>query len=200
MLKIRAVPPSFYHDYMRFRQSMNKNYIPVVYIRLTKEGSYHYQIFLSRFGLAFFDIRYFPLLGWCITRKGGGEYFEDFEDLYIRLTQEVLKNKSLYTSHHGCTVHIALCVFGKRGPKMFNFELLFLHGFSSKNREILHKAVLTSQELEDYFFGKKLRKKLGKNQKNLLGVFVQVKIGLKKILSQKEFFFRKRTFCTNTPK
>ena len=30
--------------------------------------------------------------------------------------------------------------------------------------------------------------------------FVQVKIGLKKILSQKEFFFRKRTFCTNTPK
>ena len=46
----------------------------------------------------------------------------------------------------------ALCVFGKRGPKMFNFELLFLHGFSSKNREILHKAVLTPQEYEDYFF------------------------------------------------
>ena len=43
-------------------------------------------------------------------------------------------------------------VFGKRGPKMFNFELLFLHGFSSKNREILHKAVLTPQEYEDYFF------------------------------------------------
>ena len=52
----------------------------------------------------------------------------------------------------------ALCVFGKRGPKMFNFELLFLHGFSSKNREILHKAVLTPQEYEDYFFGKNLRK------------------------------------------
>ena len=49
----------------------------------------------------------------------------------------------------------ALCVFGKRGPKMFNFELLFLHGFSSKNREILHKAVLTPQEYEDYFFRKK---------------------------------------------
>ena len=46
----------------------------------------------------------------------------------------------------------ALCVFGKRGPKMFNFELLFLHRFSSKNREILHKAVLTPQEYEDYFF------------------------------------------------
>ena len=53
----------------------------------------------------------------------------------------------------------ALCVFEKRGPKMSNFELLFLHGFSSKNREIFHKAVLTPQEYEDYFFGKKLRKK-----------------------------------------
>ena len=85
-----------------------------------------------------------------------------------------------------CT--IALGVFGKRGPKMFNFELLFLHGFSSKNREILHKAVLTPQEYEDYFFGRKIKKKLGKKSKNLLGVFAQVKIGLKKILSQKEFF------------
>ncbi len=83
---------------------------------------------------------------------------------------------------------------------MFNFELLFLHGFSSKNREILHKAVSTPQEYENYFFGQKIKKKWGKNKKNLLGVFVQVKIGLKKILSQKEFFFRKRTFCTNTPK
>ena len=54
--------------------------------------------------------------------------------------------------------NIALCVFGKRGPKILNFELLFLHGFSSKNREILHKAVLTPQEYEDYFFGKNLRK------------------------------------------
>ena len=83
---------------------------------------------------------------------------------------------------------------------MFNFELLFLHGFSSKNREILHKAVLTPQEYEDYFFGKKIKTKIGKKSKNLLGVFVHVKIGLKKILSQKEFFFRKCTFCGNTPK
>ena len=44
---------------------------------------------------------------------------------------------------------------------MFNFELLFLHGFSSKNREILHKAVLTPQEYEDYFFGQKIKKKMG---------------------------------------
>ena len=42
---------------------------------------------------------------------------------------------------------------------MFNFELLFLHGFSSKNREILHKAVLTPQEYEDYFFLKKNQEK-----------------------------------------
>ena len=52
---------------------------------------------------------------------------------------------------------------------MFNFELLFLHGFSSKNREILHKAVLTPQEYEDYFFGKKLRKKWGKKIKKPVG-------------------------------
>ena len=77
---------------------------------------------------------------------------------------------------------------------MFNFELLFLHGFSSKNCEILNKAVLTPQEYNDYFFGKKLEKNAQKNQKNLLGVFVQVKIGLKKSLSQKEFFFRKIPF------
>ena len=84
---------------------------------------------------------------------------------------------------------------------MSNFELFFLHGFSSKNREIFHKAVLTPQEYEDYFFGKIfLKKNWKKNQKNLLGVFPQVKIGLKKILSQKEFFFRKCTFCGNTPK
>ena len=83
---------------------------------------------------------------------------------------------------------------------MFNFELLFLHGFSSKNREILHKAVLTPQEYEEFFFGKKIKKKMGEKSKNLLGVFAQVKIGLKKILSQKEFFFVKSTFCENTPK
>ena len=50
----------------------------------------------------------------------------------------------------------ALCVFEKRGPKMFNFELLFLHGFSSKNCEILNKAVLTSHEYNNKFFGKKI--------------------------------------------
>jgi len=47
--------------------------------------------------------------------------------------------------------------FFEKGPKMFNIELLFLDGFSSKHRKILHKVVLTPQEYED-FFGEKLRK------------------------------------------
>ena len=42
--------------------------------------------------------------------------------------------------------------------------------------------------------------KWGKNQKNLLGVFTQIKIGLKKKLSPKEFVFIKGKFCVNTPK
>ena len=42
--------------------------------------------------------------------------------------------------------------------------------------------------------------KWGKNPKNLLGVFTQVKIGLKKKLSPKELVFIKGTFCENTPK
>ena len=40
---------------------------------------------------------------------------------------------------------------------------------------------------------------MGKKSKNLLGVFSQVKIGLKKILSQKEFFFVKSTFLRKHP-
>ena len=38
------------------------------------------------------------------------------------------------------------------------------------------------------------------NPKNLFGVFAQVKIGLKIILSQNWFCFIKGTFCANTPK
>ena len=47
--------------------------------------------------------------------------------------------------------------------------------------------------------GKKLRNKLWKNKKKLLGVFPQVKIGLKKILSQKEFFLEKALFEETPP-
>ena len=56
------IPPTFYHDYVMFRQNMNKKLYIRVYIRLTEEGSYQYQIFLSRFGLAFSNIRHFPPL------------------------------------------------------------------------------------------------------------------------------------------
>ena len=77
---------------------------------------------------------------------------------------------------------------------MFNFELLFLHGFSSKNREILHKAVLTPQEYEDYFFGKKMKKKIGeKIQKPVGGVSSSQDWSQKNPLA-KRFFFRKGTF------
>ena len=55
----------------------------------------------------------------------------------------------------------ALCVFGKkRVPKMFNFELLFTYGFSSKYCEVLYKSVLTPQEYENYCFGEKIKKKI----------------------------------------
>ena len=40
---------------------------------------------------------------------------------------------------------------------------------------------------------------MGKKSKNLLGVFPQVKIGLKKILSQKEFFLEKALFAETPP-
>ena len=59
--------------------------------------------------------------------------------------------------------------FRKKRAKMFNFELLFLHGFSLKNHEILHKAVLTPQEYEDYFFGQKIKTKMGEKIKKPVG-------------------------------
>ena len=83
----------------------------------------------------------------------------------------------------------ALCVFGKRGPKMFNFELLFLHGFSSKNREILHKAVLTPQEYEDYFFLKKNQEKNVEKIKKPVGGVCSSKDWSQKNPLAKRFFF-----------
>ena len=46
---------------------------------------------------------------------------------------------------------------------------------------------------------KKLRNKLWKNKKKLLGVFPQVKIGLKRNLSAGEIFFRKKPLFKETP-
>ena len=62
------------------------------------------------------------------------------------------------------------------------------------------KAVLTPQECEDYFFGKKIKKKLGeKIQKPVGGVSSSQDWSQKNPLA-KRFFFRKCTFCANTPK
>ena len=82
---------------------------------------------------------------------------------------------------------------------MFNFELLFLHGFSSKNREILHTAVLTPQEFEDYFFGKKLRKKWGKNPKTCWGCFRKSRLVSKNPLAKRIFFLEKALFEETPP-
>ena len=72
---------------------------------------------------------------------------------------------------------------------MFNFELLFLHGFSSKNREILHKAVLTPQEYGDYIFGEKIKKKMGeKIQKPVGGVSSSQDWSQKNPLAKRIFF------------
>ena len=49
------------------------------------------------------------------------------------------------------------------------------------------------------FLEKKVRKFFWKNKIKLLGVFPQVKIGLKKILSQEEFFLEKALFEETPP-
>ena len=72
---------------------------------------------------------------------------------------------------------------------MFNFELLFLHGFSSKNCEILHKAVLTPQEYEDYFFGQKIKKKMGGKSKKPVGGVCSSQDWSQKIPLAKRIFF-----------
>ena len=50
------------------------------------------------------------------------------------------------------------------------------------------QSFLNSSKIWEYFLLKKIKKKWGKNAKNLLGVFSQVKIGLKKTSRQKNFF------------
>ena len=95
--------------------------------------------------------------------------------------------------------HIALCVFGKRGPKMFNFELLFLHGFSSKNCEILDKAVLTPQEYNDYFFWKKNQKQMPKKiKKTCWGCLFKSRL-VSKNPSRKKNFSLEKTLFEQTP-
>ena len=74
---------------------------------------------------------------------------------------------------------------------MFNFELLFLHGFSLKNREILNKA---PQEYDD-FFGEKNVEKNAKTifKKTCLGCLLKSSF-VSKNLSQKKTILEKGTF------
>ena len=65
---------------------------------------------------------------------------------------------------------------------MVNFESLFLRSFSQKIRIILLNAVFTPQESLKKFVLKKLKKKGVKRAKNMLLMFVKVKLGVKKIV------------------
>jgi len=79
---------------------------------------------------------------------------------------------------------------------MSNFQLLFLHGFSSKNCEILNKAVLTPQEYNDHFFWKK---KLEKNQKTCWGCLFKSRLVSKNPSRKKNFFLEKSLFEQTSP-
>ena len=85
------IPPAFYHDYVMFRQTMNKKLYIRVYIRLTEEGSYQYQKILSRFGQTFSNIRHFPSLGCLELQKEGG--ISPIKCLYIWNTKAFLLNE-----------------------------------------------------------------------------------------------------------
>ena len=65
---------------------------------------------------------------------------------------------------------------------MVNFGGLFLRSFSQKIRIILLNAVLTPQESLKNLVLKKLKKKGVKKAKNMLLMFVKVKLGVKKIV------------------
>ena len=82
---------------------------------------------------------------------------------------------------------------------MFNFELLFLHGFSSKNCEILNKAVLTPQEYNDYFFWKKNQKKMPKKIKKPVGGVCSSQDWSQKIPLAKRIFFLEKSLFEQTP-
>ena len=59
--------------------------------------------------------------------------------------------------------------FWKKKAKNVQLWAIVSSGFSSKNREIGHKAVLTPQEYEDYFFRKIIKKKMEEKIKKPVG-------------------------------
>ena len=82
---------------------------------------------------------------------------------------------------------------------MFNFEVLFLRGFSSKNCEILNKAFLTPQEYDNYFFEKKNQKKCQKKIKKPVGAFCSSQDWSQKNPSRKKNFFLEKSLFEQTP-
>ena len=60
--------------------------------------------------MAFSDITYFPLLGWCITQKGGGEYFVDYPTfLYKADVGGFQEKKSVYIATWVKTAFVTQC-------------------------------------------------------------------------------------------
>ena len=58
------------------------------------------------------------------------------------------------------------------GPKVVNFDKLFLHWFSSRICEILHRAVLTPQKYESNFFVEKKIKKNGEETQKTYNITI----------------------------
>ena len=83
---------------------------------------------------------------------------------------------------------------------MVNFGGLFLRSFSQKIRIILLNAVLTPQESLKNLVLKKLKKKGVKKAKNMLLMFVKVKLGVKKIVYVNTEIFAFNTTLSNYSK
>ena len=83
----------------------------------------------------------------------------------------------------------------KRAKNVQLWNLVSPQIFIEKSWNFAQSYLNSSRIWGLFFWKKKIRKKCGEKSKNLLGVFVQVKIGLKKILSQKEFFLEKAHFA-----
>ena len=76
--------------------------------------------FSSRFGLLVDKIRYFPPLGWGITQKGVGEYFEDYATfVYKADVGGFQEKKSVYITTWVKTAFVTQCCIRKCNICMF---------------------------------------------------------------------------------
>ena len=88
----------------------------------------------------------------------------------------------------------------KKQQKVVNFGSLSLRSFLQKIRITLLNAVLTPQESLKNFVLKKIKKKGVKKAKNMLLMFVKVKLGVKKIVLVNAEIFAFNTILTNMSK